>query len=501
MRNLEIDSQTTLLHILSELKSTEEDGLELTSVPGEKSLLDNPINKKIIEKVAKEEKKEVVFPAVPIEQAPETEGDELGFVEGEDVVAKAPIEDVHKMIQPSGGAAVTVSDKSGPTKLSFLKKLRKNRLVWLGAAVLLVILIIGMLVFFLPTAEITITAKTESKDSQLTIKADQAAKEASVEDSVVPYQTAEVSKEGADQQATTGKKTIGNPAKGRVTITNQDTTTQKTFTAGTILTSTANATVTFKLDSDVSIEQAPVGGERTAGVNVTATKSGTEGNLAEGTVFKVGNSPEYLVFARNDVAFSGGSSKLANVASQEDRDSLKNKIIETLEEEAKKEVEGKQKDVVVVEKSFEVKITKETYDPKNVDAEAENLKATISINATAVFVDKDQLKKLVVESLAKGSDGFSVDEENLEVSLEQSTKDSSGRLTLIAKVKAKLVPDIDQEEIKRNLAGKNVSAASKYLDSLEEVAAYKVSSSPFYFRFLGRLPFMADKIKINFEDK
>ncbi len=497
MRNLEIDSETLLAHVLNELKTTEEDGLELTVVPEQKNLFDNSINKKIIEKVAKEYKKEVVFPAVPIEQAPEVEGDDMGFVEGEDVVAKAPIEDVHKMIQPATVGVLTKKPSSSP--LGFLNKFTKSKTAWIVTVVLVFALLIGVGVFLLPTAEITITAKTESKDSQLTIKGDKAAKEVNSKDNVVPYQTTEVTKEGEDEQATTGKKTIGTPAKGRVTITNQDDTAAKTFSAGTIITSVASESITFKLDSDVTLEQAPSGGEKTAGVNVTAVKSGTEGNLVEGSVFKVGTSPTALVFAKNDVAFTGGSSKLASVASSEDRESLKNKIIEKLESDAKKEIEKKQKDVVVVEDSFEIKITKETYDPKNVDAEADNLKGTIAIDTTASFVDKEQLQKLVIENLGKGSEGFSIAKEDLEISLQQTTKDAAGKITLIAKVKAQLVPELDENEIKRNLVGKSIAGTGSYLDSLEEVSAYKISSAPFYFRLLGRLPFTSSKIKVNFE--
>lgn len=476
MRNLEIDSQTTLIHILSELKSTEEDGLELSVLPGEKSLLDFPVNKKIIEKVAKVEKKEVVFPAVPVENTPEVEPDDLGFVEGEDVVAKAPIEDVHEMMQPSSPTPTVVTNKTNSS--GNIKKLLRNKFVWLGFGLVILLSLLWVAFFLLPTAEVTIKAKTEDKESQLTLIADSNAKEVSVEDNVVPYQTTTVNKEGSEETATTGKKTIGEPAKGRVTITNQDTTQPKTFTAGTILTLTTNANITFKLDSDVSIEQAPIGSQKTAGVNVTAVKAGPEGNLAEGSVFKVGNSPEFLVFARNDVAFSGGSSKLANVATAEDRDTLKGSIINKLEEEAKKEIEKKQKDVVVVEDSFEVKVTSESYEPKAIDAEAENLKATIGISATAVFVDQGELKKLVVKKLSEGGDNFTVDEENLDVSLEQTGIDGSKR-TLIAKVKAKLVPEVNEEEIKRNLSGKSTSQAASYLDSINEVAGYKVTSNPF----------------------
>ena len=498
MRNLEIDSGTLLAHILNELKTTEEDGLELTVVPGEKSLLDNSLNKKIIEKVAQHEKKEVVFPAVPIETTPEVEGDDMGFVEGEDIIARAPIEDVHKMIQPA--AATTAVGKPGSARFNFLKKLVRSKPVWLTALGFAILVLFGVGVFLLPTAVVSITAKTEGKDTQLTLKGDQTAKEFSTKDSVVPYQTTEVSKESSDEQATTGKKTIGNPAKGRVTITNQDTTAPKTFPAGTILTYVTNANITFKLDSDVSLEQAPIGGEKTAGVNLTAVKAGTEGNLAEGSVFKVGSSDPTFVFAKNDVAFTGGSSKLANVASAEDRESLKNAIIDKLEEDAKKEIEEKQKDVVVIEDSFEIKVTKETYEPKAVDAEAEQLKATIAVTATAAFVDKEGLKKLVIETLSQGEQGVDIKQDNLEVSLQQTAKDQVGKTTLIAKVKAQLVLEIAEGEIKTNLAGKSVAEAGKYLDSLETVAGYKVSSAPFYFRILGRLPFTANKISISFEN-
>jgi hypothetical protein len=106
---LEIDSSTTLAHILNELKTTEENGLEITGVPGEKTILDNPLNRDIIEKVAKEFKREIILPAAPEGGAtltsPESqvvaESDDLGFVDGEDVVAKLPMEEVPKVVHPA----------------------------------------------------------------------------------------------------------------------------------------------------------------------------------------------------------------------------------------------------------------------------------------------------------------------------------------------------------------------------------------------------------------
>ncbi len=496
MKNLEIDSGTNLNHILSEIKNTQEDGLELTGVPGQDSILDKKINRTIIEKFAKEHKKEIVFPAIPIEAAPEVESDDLGFVEGEDIVQKAPIEEAHKMIASTG--PVQPQKKSN----KFFKKLMANKLVWIGAAAIVLLLLISGVFYLLPTATIELTPKAESKEAQVILTGDPDTKGASTETNTIYFQTAEVTKEGSGQQATSGKKTIGTPAKGRVTVTNQSLA-EKDFVAGTIITpkvvpgSTTAPDVTFKLDTEVKLPPSQgFGNDSTAGVNVTATKAGADGNLPANSSFQVGTADTVSVFAKNDVAFSGGDSKQATVASQADRDALKKTIIDKLEEEAKADIEKKQKGIVVVTDSYETKVNKETYDPKAVDAEADTLKATINITVKAAFVDSDDLNKLVTASLEKSASGYNVKEEDLKIVLSQTSKESDGTIKMLAKVEAQLTPSISQDELKKNLAGKSISDAKKYLDSIAEVSEYKVVVQPIYFRIFGHLPFKGDRILI-----
>ena len=155
---------------------------------------------------------------------------------------------------------------------------------------------------------------------------------------------------------------------------------------------------------------------------------------------------------------------------------------------------------MVVEDSFEVKVTKETFEPKTVDAEAEKLKATIAISATAYYVDQGMLKKLVIESLSESVGNGSLSEDNLDISLKQQEKIQGGNLSLIAAIQAQLVPEIDEAEIKRSLAGKNLSGAQNYLDNLEEVSEYQVKTAPVYFRPLQRLPFSESRINIKFDN-
>lgn len=495
MRLLEIDSSTTLAHILNELKNTTEDGLEITSVPNEETLLNNDLNRTIIEKVAKEFKKEVVLPAEPIDQAPESEGDELGFVEGEDILTKAPMEKVDELIKP---ASVPVATKAVNSKssLNIPNKFLKNRLFLIGGIVLTLIIVLLTVLLVLPSAEIIITPNSSSKDTQITLAASSTQKEVNTKDKIIPYETSEVTKTGEDQLATTGKKSVGEPAKGRVTITNQDTNSEKTFAAGTILTPVSTTSMTYKLDNEVTLEKAPPGSNKSAGVNVTAVKPGPEGNLAEGSVFKVGSSDATFVFAKNDIAFTGGTIREAKVASAQDRETLKNKILEKINKEIQTELEKKVKGSLVVENSYETKIVKETYDPKAVDGEAETLKATIQVQTKANLVKEDNLKKILIESLSQSEKNTKVDEENLTVSASLTDREANGNLKLIGKAKANLFATLDESDIKRHVIGKSLKASANYLDSVKEISGYKVTLNPSFFRFIGFMPFFSNRIEV-----
>ena len=512
MRPLEIDQSTTLSHILNELKTTTEDGLEITSVPGEKTILDNPVNRSVIEKAAKEFKKEVALPASSEGGPTLTEGestalepDDLGFVEGEDVVARLPMEEVPKVVQPVTLGQDEVESK---TLSPVLEKKRlnlklpaffKNKLLVGAAGVVLVLGLFGLGIVVLPSSQITLTLSAEEKETEMAVTADPKLKEVDEEGRSLPLAFQEVTKETTEELTTTTKKTVGTPATGRVTITNEDIA-PKQFLKGTIITPVSGSSATFKLDADVALDAAPFGGEVTAGVQVTATKVGEEGNLPANTVFKVGAESSPLVSAKNDLAFSGGSTKQVTVATSADRETLMNKIVETLTEEAEKEVLEKASDSLIPGDGLAVQVTKETYTPKEVDAEADKLKATIAVKFTASLVRKEDLLKLLVKKVESEEEGFKVDEENSPVSAIIVTKDVDGVVKLNAKIKARLLPTVGEEEIVDKVAGKSLGEVESYLESLENVSGYEVNTTPAPFRLLKMMPFMKSRIKVSFEN-
>lgn len=497
MRQIEIDSQTNLYHLLSELKNSEETGFEFNTVPGEKTVLDNPLHRLILEKAAKEFNKEVVFPVESIEKAPEVD-DDLGFIEGEDIVAKAPIEEVHKMIQP---AAVISKETSKKQIKNPLPKFLKNKIALAVIGLAILILVSLSAVYFLPSAKVELVLSSETKDSQITLTGDTKATTVNVKEEIVPMKLVEVTKEGEDELTTTGKKTVGTYAKGRITITNRST--ERTFVAGTIISPVTNSAVTFKLDGDVVIpaSQWPLGQDGSAGVNVTAVSPGTDSNLEANTSFKIGSASTIEISAKNDLAFSGGSSKQVTVASSEDREALKKQIVEKLTSAAKKDLTKKTKDSVVADDSSLVEILKEEYTPKDVNAEAESLKASISIKVKAyVFVQEDLLN-IFEDSLEKSAKGFSLDKDSSEISLQQTEKSSETSAKFIGKIKAVLHPEIDKAEIIRRTTGKSLDEVGKYLDSTGNISSYKVVTFPGFFKILNHMPFNQSKIEVSLKSQ
>ncbi len=493
MRPLEIDQQTTLNHILGELKNGSEEGLELTSIPGEKSLLDNPINRSIIEKVAKSFNKKVAFPNLVVQEAlPET--DDLGFIEGEDIVSKMPMEEVPKTIKPaSAGFEKPKVKKTGGFSVG---KLVKSKLVWAVAALGVLLIVLLAAVLFLPTSTVTLTLSATSKDVTADVTAD-AKITASDATGKIPFTNEQVTKEGSDELTATTKKTIGTSATGRVTITNRDNV-AKQFLKGTILTPISSSSVIFKLDSDTSLAAASFGGEVKIGASVTAAAAGDAGNLLAGNTFKVGSESSPLVFAQNDLAFTGGATQEVTVATQSDRDSLKTKLVNKLTKDATDQVQTKSSDSLVVEDSLATVVTKETYTPKAVDTQADKLKATIDIKTTATLIKKSDLLSVLVNKAKKDTSGFKIDETNSSVSATLVNKNPDGTLSLSGKLTAKLFPTFNKDKIAAHVAGKSLSAVGNYLNSLDNVSGYKVVSTPAPFRILRMLPFFKNQIKIVF---
>jgi hypothetical protein len=506
MKTLEFGQESSLAQILESIKATED--LDVTlDLPEDSPVHLNPVNKEIIEKFAKKEGKQVSIKGLPILKKAGDE--EFRFVEGEDIAEKGeaqPQESLPTKQEGLGAAQDKPSEapKKGGGPFKFISNLKgRKKLAFFGGVGLFIFAILFFISFwFLPSADVKIVVEGETKTNQITLTASQKASEVDVENKTIPLNVEEVTKSGVEKGDATGKLVVGTPSKGRVTIGNFSMVTSKKYSAGTNIKSISgqNQGLEFTLETAVTVPKASSSGfsivAGQAGVNVTAKKIGSSGNLPAGSEFQVGSEDVGTVKAVNDIAFSGGESKEVTAVSEEDRKKLKEDLLEKLSKEAKEELENKLEGSTVPEGGLKTEIIKEKYD-KVVGEEAKEVTLTLEVKATAKLFKEDDLKKLLIESVKPSvPDGFVVDEEGSTVEAELFETEGEDDVEILGKINAVLIPDMNEEDLQKNLSGKSFGSAASYLQGLDNAPEFEIEIKPSIFRIFKFMPFNSSRINV-----
>lgn len=435
-------------------------------------------------------------------EEPET----LGFVKGEDIREKVQFEPKPSRFKiPRLSFAwlktINLGFLSKPAIAFFRRIPARASLI----ATLFIVLVgaLAALFWFLPKAEVVLFVKPELLEKEFTVELDPELASADRENLILPAEKIEVVLEREKTSGTTGTKLVGEPAKGEVTIYN-DTTGEKRFAAGIVITSASG--IEFTLDDDVTIaSKSGTAADSTPGkvtIGVTAVEIGTEGNLASETNFTIANCSQSDYVAKNDSSFSGGTSREVQVVAKEDQERLVDELTFELEKEAQEALLNKAAiDKNLVEDSLTSKVVNQAFDQK-VGAEATGVRLTLKITFSSLSFSEAEFRELIEEEIqAAVPDGFEyqAEESEIDFSLDKVTED--GKVLFLAYFKAKLIPILDLEQIKKNLAGKQVAIAEIYLDNLPNVDSFEANIK---LRLPGKLatfPRMTKNIKIEKELK
>ncbi len=172
-----------------------------------------------------------------------------------------------------------------------LPRIRPAAIVGFGV-LLVALLVAGVAAYvFLPSAEITVTPRIEPIGPiSLTVRADPAASGVDAENGVIPAISLAVPVESSGEFPATGKRVAETKATGGVRWTNCDPTASYTIPKGTLV-KTASG-IAFATDESVFLPVATLSGSppnvsvscQTSEVSITASKSGTDGNVAAGAI-------------------------------------------------------------------------------------------------------------------------------------------------------------------------------------------------------------------------
>jgi len=451
--------------------------------------------------VEKEEKKEV--PEMP-------EAEMMGFLKGKDITKEKPPEE--KIPEPEIiEETPKIEEKLRQINFGLIKNFLTmiprigfaGKTPLIGGLLAVILFVFGGIFiacwWYLPKAEITLLVKPQILEKDFTIRLDPKLEIADKATMTLPAKEAKTTPEGEKSRPTTGTKTVGDPAKGEVTIYNR-TDRQKTFSVGTEITGPNNLKFTF--NDEVAVASESAGPDYTsipgkAKVKVTAVAIGTEGNLASGTEFSIGNFSRSDFIAKNEEAFGEGTSREVQVVAKEDQEKL---LLELTEELKTRAIDELSKTTASDQKIISESLTSEIIEKNfsfDVGQETSELKLNLKVEFVVLSFSEDELKNIIEDEVGKTVPaGFEYKHEESETSfsLEKLTKE--GVAIFSVHLKANLVPKFDLEKMKKDLAGKYPDLAKQYFDNLPNIEGSEIKIKPRLPGRLATLPKLAKNIKI-----
>ena len=370
---------------------------------------------------------------------------------------------------------------------------RKRLLI--GIVPILLALFVIVFYVFMRSAVVTLdinTKETEKTENVTFSEVD--ATDASK--NVISVKILTVRQDGKQSIPTTGKKETGDKAKGTVTIFNNNDS-AKTIPVGTTITSSND----LKFLTDKAVTVASASGDIFSGtepgkanVSVTAEKFGTNYNLPSNAKFSLEGTSS--IAAKNDEAFSGGTKKDVKVVAKEDADKLTKELQKRLEADAKEDIKKKASgDSVVLPNFISVTFDRKTFS-KKVNEEADEVNLTAAISFQGILYKKSELVAYAKDKLEENIDpDMKIDEDKVEAEATGIKKDGD-KTTAKVKIKAGLIPKVDEEELAKKIAGKSIEDATSELNQIPEVKNVNINvflNLPFLPK---NLPFSSGKIKI-----
>lgn len=267
-------------------------------------------------------------------------------------------------------------------------------------------------------------------------------------------------------KVTTGTKTIGEKAAGKVKIINK-TEQQKTFDSGTTLTSGTG--IVFELNDSVTVPAASISATATGEVKeygssevaVTASQIGDSGNIGSNQDLKVASYADSSYVAQSLETFTGGSSEEVAVVADKDIATLRADLKKQAAEEGKKVLEEDKAEGSRVAPPHEVTVTGEEVSAKSGE-EAEDITIKLTAKVTAFAYNSQDTRALAQAVLEQAiPEGTQLAQSEPQVLTQFAEASTSAQTQLELNVSAQVVSQIDVAAVVAQLQGRPVLSVSQ----------------------------------------
>lgn len=366
----------------------------------------------------------------------------------------------------------------------------RKKLLFGGAALVLLIGFIVWATFIAPSATVIVSAKTSNSSVNEALTVGETLATDATKKSIKAVAVKKTEQKSIDFTAT-GSKNIGEKAAGAVQFsTNTISALGTTIPAGTRLSTSGglvfvtNQTVVITIDN---YQNAPT--------TITAAEQGAQYNAATGSV---SGAPNGISGTINEPT-SGGTDKIAKVVTAADIQKAKQALVDGSTDSIKSDLQGQFKgDVKPLSESYKVDFANVVSSPGQ-NEEASDSKATLTATANFVMlgVSANEAGKLinVVLEKSKADDQRVYENGSKDLKFQDVAKVANGvTTTLIAT--AKIGPNLNETEIKNLAKGERFGDIQESIQAIQGVEDVDVTFFPFW---ISTVPNDTNKINVQFK--
>ncbi|MDB5169674.1 MAG: hypothetical protein JWN82_70 [Candidatus Saccharibacteria bacterium] len=388
----------------------------------------------------------------------------------------------------AGAAAAAKKAKLPKDKKLKVPDFDRFRLLLIGGAALLIILIFGgyMALAVLPKATVNIKTNASNVNTDVDFALSTSATSFNEGSKIVPAKQVQAQKTLTGTAPATGQKNNGQKANGSVTFTSPCVNGVQSVPAGTGLSSGSQTYVTQKAVTMSSASGAGSNCKFSGSTTIGAQVGGAKYNTSDNAKFTLSPSSSGAYEASTITATgsaSGGTDDIQTIVSQADIDSAKGKIAATDNSTVQDELKGQLTDqgLYAIAASYSAG-TPTTTNSSDVGSAASNVTVTQTYTYTMLGANEAYLKTLVdndikgqIDTNAQGilSQGIT------QASFKLKDANTSGANMNIQTV-AEVGPSLDTDQIASAAAGKKSSEIKSDVEASPDVTEVTVKFSPFW---------------------
>lgn len=389
-------------------------------------------------------------------------------------------------------SSLTRQDKSSVSGIKLAG--RKRLLFYIGAAVILPLLVLGIGFYsFLSFSSLyTATIRYEYKNI---VAAKEIEATASSDFKITKLEDTDAV---SANQPTTGEKVVGERAKGRITIFNA-TPEIKIIKKGSAITCVSAACNGLVFTSVNDLNLGP--GSSINDYEIIASDIGENYNLAiNAGRFKVLNfNSNTEIIASNIEALTGGTpKKIVKVVSAADIKAVEEKALADLRTILLNKIKSSSNNInqyIISDATFVIEKISAQTDPEGTETETVN--TSVQAKGTVDGFPKGQIQTVIDEmKVSSIPSGFYLDEKFFNSSTEVVSS-SPGKIVLKVSINGIVRPELDLAGLEKNLGGKSMSESEKILSDVPNTKSFTYDYSPSSMPgFLRRVPSDPDRIEI-----